>query len=78
MHTTNLEIPKSAMTFSSSGVSVPCSDSLPGCTSKASGMPSASMSIPICTSGSGWCCLECPYILKPSSASISKKKLVQS
>ena len=72
VHTTNSDVSKSLMIFSSSGVIESCSFLLPSKTENERGMPSASMNNSIWTIGFGRCSFEIPYFLKSSSSSISK------
>jgi hypothetical protein len=74
VHTTNLDSPNSSMIVRSRGLSVTCSEVLPGVMRKASGMPSASMNRPICTIGLGRCSLETPYCRSPPSSAPSTSK----
>ena len=46
-----------------------CSDSLPGKTTKASGMPSMSMNMPICTMGLGRFSFDLPRLRSPATSS---------
>ena len=72
VHATNDESRKLSASFSSRGFMVCVSGVLPGLTQKASGSPSASMNSPSCTMGLGRCSLECPYLRRSSSPSVSK------